>query len=60
VFIGAVNDTGDKLFTGVNDIGDKLSPVLTFTLNDKSLLYIVENIHRSNDGKSHSCFSHQY
>jgi hypothetical protein len=28
VFISGVNDNGDKLFTGVNDTGNILSPVL--------------------------------
>jgi hypothetical protein len=27
LFIAGVVDTGDELFTGVNDAGDKLSPV---------------------------------
>jgi hypothetical protein len=27
VFIADVVDTGDKLLTGINDTGDKLSPV---------------------------------
>jgi hypothetical protein len=27
VFIAGVSDTGNKLFTSVNDTGDKLSPV---------------------------------
>jgi hypothetical protein len=27
VFIASVVDTGDELFTGVNDASDKLSPV---------------------------------
>jgi hypothetical protein len=27
VFIASINNAGDKLFTGVNDTGDKLSPL---------------------------------
>ncbi len=36
MFITAVNDTGDKLFSGVNDTGKNLSPV---SLTPVNILY---------------------
>ncbi len=41
VFIAGVNDTGDKLFTGVNDTSDIFSPVsLTPVINIYSLIFL--------------------
>jgi hypothetical protein len=34
MFITCVNDTGDKLFTGVNNTGDNFSPVSTTPVNN--------------------------
>jgi hypothetical protein len=36
VFIAGVKNTGDKLFTGVNDTGDTLSPVSLVAAMSKS------------------------
>jgi hypothetical protein len=42
MFIAVVVDSGDKLFTGVNDTGDKLSPVSLLLAKNYRLTPVIK------------------
>jgi hypothetical protein len=41
VFIAGINDSGEKLLTGVNGTGDKLSPVSLYSELWRKLIFFI-------------------